>query len=149
MCEPRPDPVLYVEAVAGGAGVAVTAGCALGADAAEPVLGVVAAAVWFAASDAGLAAPEVVADGLAEGAGTCPIAGWSPAGCTFDALPAARLVEPDPVFAASNVVPDEPADGAATCPVAGRPPDVWACDGVAPGPFVPPVSEAGSPLLAV
>ncbi len=76
-------------------------------------------------------------------------AAWPPAGCTFDALPAAGLAEPDPVLAAPSVVPDEPAEGAVTCPVAGRPPDVWACDGVAAGPFVPPVSEAGSPLLAV
>ncbi|MGH3547020.1 MAG: hypothetical protein ACRDQU_02620 [Pseudonocardiaceae bacterium] len=153
MCEPRPAPVLYVEAVAGCelmSGVAAAAaGCALGADAAEPVLDVVAGAVWFAETDAGLAAPEVVADGLAEGAGRCPGAAWPPAGCTFDALPAAGLAEPDPVLAAPNVVPDESADDAPTCPVAGWPPDVWACDGVAAGTFVPPVSEAGSPLLAV
>ncbi|MDQ2789739.1 MAG: hypothetical protein M3Y73_08530, partial [Actinomycetota bacterium] len=82
--------MLYVEAVAGCelvSGVAATAWCAAGADTAEPVLGVVAGAVWFAEPDAGLAAPEVVADGLAEGAGTWPGAGRPPAGCTFDAVP--------------------------------------------------------------
>ncbi|MGH3780305.1 MAG: hypothetical protein ACRDRO_06660 [Pseudonocardiaceae bacterium] len=142
--------MLYVEAVAGCelvSGVAAAAGCALVADPAEPVFGVVVGAGWFVEPGALPAAPGVVSDGLADVAATCPAAGWPPVGWTFDAVPEAGLAEPDPVPAAPKVLPDGLAEDATPCPAAGWPPVMWACDPAPVEPFVPPVSEAGSPLL--